>query len=190
MSVFFSKYLPISPFTPKMPVFQTHTHTSQHVSTNHQVFCAEWLASVKRLMIWLSSLLGSSCAWSFRSEHDGDHRWKIHGFGETTTNPQFSRAGRWFLEETWWLWDFCLVDILMDSIHLVSALWRENLLVSGFIAALFLRWRFAGPSQQKTNVFGLQPLNNADVPKIYPLFPSQFVHVSGEPCWLSGDHLL
>ena len=141
MSVFFSKYLPISPFTPKMPVFQTHTHTSQHVSTNHQVFCAEWLASVKRLMIWLSSLLGSSCAWSFRSEHDGDHRWKIHGFGETTTNPQFSRAGRWFLEETWWLWDFCLVDILMDSIHLVSALWRQSFLVS-----LFLGWRFAGPA--------------------------------------------
>ena len=108
-------------------------------------------------------------------------------FGETTKNPQFSRAGRWFLEETWWLWDFCLVDILMASIQLASALWRENLLVSGFIAALFLGWRFAGPSQQKTNVFGLQPLNNADVPKIYPLFPSQFVHVSGEPCWLSGD---
>ena len=126
-----------------------------------KLFCAEWLAWVKRLMIWLSSLLGSSCAWSFASW------WPVVSPNSTV----------WWI--FWWILNTVGISLMKGEV-------RE---VSGNIAALFLGWRFALPSQQKTNVFGLQPLKHADVtcPKNLSLFPSQFAHVSGEPCWLSGD---
>lgn len=70
----------------------------------------EWLAWVKRLMIWLSSLLGSSCAWSFRSEHHGDHRWKIHGLVKQQQTHNFQELAGDFWKKhgdyeifVWWI---------------------------------------------------------------------------------------